>query len=244
MSGNRPVAIVTGAAGGIGRAVVDRLVADGYDVVATDLSRPPAGEHVLAQAADLVEVGSAAGLVESAVAAFGRLDAVVSNAAIISQVEIAGHTRELWDRTFAVNTRAPFELMQAALPRMSAGATVVCVVSLAAFQFTGAHLAYTASKSALLGLVRDAACEVANRGIRVVGVAPGPTRTKMFDDIPEERIAAIEAAAPLPGVNDPGDVAGTIAFLLSPAARRITGIVLPVTGGAELTIVPGRPAAR
>lgn len=239
----RRVAVVTGAASQLGLEIVGQLLAVGDCVLATD--RPGGGVADRRQdpgrcvwlETDLREATAPAAIVEGALDAFGHVDLIVNSAALIQQTTIAEHTRPVWDDIFAVNVRAPFELLQAALPYLCDGAVVVNVISLAAFRYTGPHLAYSASKAALLTLTREAACELAPRGIRVVGVAPGPTRSAMFDDIPADRVQRIATAPPLTGINEPEDVVATILFLASRAARRITGLVVPVTGGVELTIL-------
>jgi len=235
-------ATITGASSEIAFAIAARLISDGFEVLATDVSSERRGQYadqlptVHWFEEDVTRDGAAAEVIDIAVQKFGFVDCIINNAAIISQAPLLKHTREIWDATFDVNVRAPFELLKAAVPFMKRDSVMVNILSLAAYRYTGNHLAYTASKSALVGFTRDAACELAELGIRVVGVAPGPTRSGMMQTMSAEKANILEQVAPLRGVNSVEDIASAVGFVASYSARRITGIVLPVTGGSELAV--------
>jgi 3-oxoacyl-[acyl-carrier protein] reductase len=237
------VVVLTGANSLIGVAMCEALLAEGYRVFATDLSPEPVSDSAAKEfhylACDITDPDGPRTVVREAVGVWGQIDAIINNAGVNKNGPISAHSRDDWDHLFAVNLRAPFEILREAIDELAqTKGVVVNVLSLAAMMFTGQHLPYSVSKWALLGLTREAACEVAPLGIRVVGIAPGPTASGMWDRVAPARIQQLEAATPLGGVNQPADVADVVIFLLSEAARRITGAVLPVTGGAELSIVP------
>jgi NAD(P)-dependent dehydrogenase (short-subunit alcohol dehydrogenase family) len=236
-------AVVTGAASGIGAAVVRRLVADGVRVVAVD--RDASGLAAVASlgaeslVADLAEPGDCARVVDAGDGA----DWLVNAAGIISLRPIAEFTREDWRRIFSVNAEAVFFLCQAIGPRLRPGGAIVNLSSSSAkWSPTPEAAVYAASKAAVLSVTRSFAAAYAKIPIRVNAVLPGITDTPMQDKVLEEvaairgiTVAELEAgrldAVPLGRTSSPDECAGLIAFLLSDEAAYMTGQSVNFTGG-------------
>jgi NAD(P)-dependent dehydrogenase (short-subunit alcohol dehydrogenase family) len=243
--------LITGAASGIGRAVAllaaelpaARLVLidrnpDRLDVVADEARRR--GGEAVAVAIDLQDPHECARSVETAHRVFGGLDTLVSNAGISPAGPLSDVTVAEFDRVFAVNTRPLLLLAQAARPMLQASqGSIVSTVSLSAGHATPHLGVYSASKAALLMLVRQIALEWGEDGIRCNAVSPGPTLTGLtahaFDSGPEGRRAenrrARESHIPLRRVSEATDIARAVLFLASEDARQITGVDLAVDGG-------------
>jgi NAD(P)-dependent dehydrogenase (short-subunit alcohol dehydrogenase family) len=223
------VAIVTGASRGIGAGIALRLTAAGMQVFG--VSRSP-GETVQLQC-DLTEPGVAAERVlAAALAAYGRVDALVNNAGLLLEDNCWGQSDEDIDAMVALNLNVPFLLSQAVARhwvREGVGGTIVNVCSIES-QVGWAdppQAAYAATKGGLLGLTRAQALELAPHGIRVVAVGPGPIATAMTPEMPE-----LEQTIPLGGrPGKPQDVGDVVAFLISDAARYMTGEIVYVDGG-------------
>lgn len=244
---NARVALVTGATSGIGVEIARQLVRDGFHVVVSGRSSER-GDRVVSELgdrarflrADLLEPGSAAVLIEQTVQALGRIDVLVNNAAI-------DHTNDLLDveeheirETFEANTFAPMNLLIAAARAMRAqgtGGSIVNVTSRLASIGVPTMGIYSASKGAMLAFTKAAAIDLAQYGIRVNAVAPGMTRTPLYEEWlagladPAAEAERVASAIPLGRIATPGDVAATVAFLASDAAAYLTGVSVPVDGG-------------
>jgi len=232
-SGQR--ALVTGAASGIGRAVARRLAAEGATVIGLDTR----GEDPLEETFDPVpglhhvvaDVRS-----EEALARAGAVDVLVNAAGVLLRHDLAEHPLEEWQQTLDVNLRAPLRLAREfARAHIEAGipGAIVNVGSIESFTALGGHVAYTASKSALLMLTRALALELAPHGIRVNCVAPGVTETGMNAALRADpaRTAALLAAIPLGRFATAEEQAAGICFLACADAAYITGATLPIDGG-------------
>ncbi|TML04670.1 MAG: SDR family oxidoreductase [Actinobacteria bacterium] len=230
-------AFVTGGASGIGRAVVERLAAEGARVATADTSAGAPGELPLI--ADVSDEAAIRGAVAEAVSAFGGLDLIVPNAA----VQLTGRDdradrldRDAWQRTIDVNLTGAFLTAKHGIAALLAGGggAVVFVASPAGLYGIARGLdAYSASKAGVAGLVRVLAADYAGEGIRVNGVLPGITETAMnhwWMGDPEQR-AAVEASVPLGRAAQPEEIAGAVAFLASEDASYVTGALWPVDGG-------------
>lgn len=245
--------LVTGAASGIGRATCLRLARDAKaagapaKIAAVDLAAAAAlagvgdelrglGAEVLTVRADMATTDAPARAVREALARFGGLDGLVSNAGVNRPGALADYTVEDWDHLFAVNTRATWLLGKAAYPALKASRGAIVAVGSMSGTNVHANLgAYGPSKAAVIMLVRVMAQEFARDGIRVNAVSPGMVRTGMTARAYEDaRVAADRAAlVPLGRVATPEDIADVIAFLLGPDARYVNGHDLVVDGGVS-----------
>jgi NAD(P)-dependent dehydrogenase (short-subunit alcohol dehydrogenase family) len=222
------IAIVTGGDGGIGRAIVARLVADGFAVWSATRDRY-----------DLAEADACRRVVADCVAEHGGVDVLVNNAAVTGPpalMTLDECTDERFDHVIAVNLGAPFRCSRAVVPAMRArgGGVIVNIGSVAAFAAQRNAAAYTASKAGLLGLTRALAFDLAADAIRVLYVAPGDIAIPTDGGTPDQCSdagARWARATPLGRRGDPTDVAGLVAYLCSPDAAFITGTSITVDGG-------------
>jgi 3-oxoacyl-[acyl-carrier protein] reductase len=236
---SRPLALVTGGASGIGRAIVERLATDGFHVIVVDLSRERADELVAALAskgesaeARIVDITDE-GAVRNLIAELPPLDALVNNAGILKDQPFENCSAADFRRVYEVNMIATFTLSQAATAKMRPGAKVVNIASRA---YLGARnqIDYVASKGAVVSFTRALAMEVIKRGILVNAVAPGLIDTPILRGFTPERMAAQLALQPSGKAGRPEDVANAVSFLASPRTDFITGQVLFVDGGKSL----------
>lgn len=236
------VAIVTGAAGGVGRETVRVLAELGACVVATDIDdrvRELERQHVVAAVGDVRVAKTAQTAAALARDHFGGLDILVNNAAIVQSKAILETTEEEWDDLMAVNVKGAFHQVRAALPIFleKGSGVVVNVTSISGVVGLRDQAAYCASKGALVQMTRQLAVDYADRGIRVNAIAPGaidtPFLARHLDAQPNPAAAAAEVnrAHPLGRYAAPSEIAEAIAFLASPAASFITGAILLADGG-------------
>ncbi|MFC7497172.1 MULTISPECIES: mycofactocin-coupled SDR family oxidoreductase [unclassified Nocardioides] len=235
------VALVTGAAGGIGSATVARLVAQGYAVVGYDVRDAPAptgGVHVVGDVCDRAELQAA---VDLALERWGRLDAVVAAAAVIRGGRPLWETpddelQELWD----VDVRGVWNAAAVAVPAMLAGpdpsgCRFVAVASAAATYGLFNLAGYNAAKHAVVGLVRGLAADLVATGVTAVAVSPGSTNTAMLEGTADlygiSDPVMFASNQLLRRVLDPDEVAATIAFCCSPEAAVLNGGVVNADGG-------------
>jgi len=243
-------AIVTGAGTGIGAAGARRLAANGWNVVLVgrraellaqvlaEIER--AGGRGLAVSADLAEAGAARHVVEQAAAAFGAVDALVNNAAVIKVLPLADYTTEILDQHWAVNIRAPFLLIQAALPLLKErGGAVVNISSSSGTILRPGQSVYGMTKHALEYLSRSLAGELAPHRIRINALALGPVDTPIHQTWATDLKAAYEWLAgqvPLGRIATADEIARWIEILVSPDSSWMTGAVIPLDGGQVLDI--------
>jgi NAD(P)-dependent dehydrogenase (short-subunit alcohol dehydrogenase family) len=241
------VALVTGAASGIGAATAKRLAREGALVAVNDAKldglEAVAGEIRAAGAKALVVPGDVAKkadverLVREVTQAFGRLDILINNAGINRDAMAAKMTEEQWDAVLAVNLKGTFLCCQAALPGMRerAWGRVVNTSSVGSLGNIG-QANYAASKAGVIGLTRTLALEYAKYGVTVNAIAPGPVMTQMLAGVPEQIKEKIIAQVPVGRIASPDEVAGVHVFLASDDAAFITGQVIFVDGGMSVGI--------
>jgi len=234
------VAIVTGAASGIGRAVAQRLAVDGYRVVVNDLHKDAAwavaaeiGSNAIAVAGDVSVEADVAHIVESCRQAFGACTHLVNNAGHVHQAAFVDLEPADFDRMFAVHVRGTYLMTRAVLPEMlAARAGAIVNVASQLGQIGGVELVhYSAAKAAIIGMTKALAREVSASGVRVNAVAPGPINTPLVMALSEEWRKAKAAGLPLGRFGEPDEVAATIAFLCSADAALFVGQTLGPNSG-------------
>lgn len=226
-------ALVTGGAGGIGSAVIGRLIEAGARVANLDLAGTRAIEGALSLPCDLRDGSAVAESFAALDGAFGRLDVLVHAAGITRDGVLWKLSTDDWSEVLRVNLDAAFHVLREAAPRMrrGGGGAIVLISSINGERGKFGQSNYAASKAGLIGLGRTAARELGGFGVRVNVVAPGFIRTPMTDDLPEatRRRSIAETVLGRPG--EPDDVARATIFLVSDLARHVTGQLLRVDGG-------------
>jgi NAD(P)-dependent dehydrogenase (short-subunit alcohol dehydrogenase family) len=245
------VVVVTGAAGGIGRAASVEFADAGWSVVLVDRDRPGLDDAAAAAAgsgadvqiveADVSQADDVRGYVEAALSRFGRVDALFNNAGIEGPpLSLVDYAVEQFDRVLAVNVRGVFLGLRYALPVMIAqgSGTVVNTASTNSFVSFPGSSAYDASKHAVLGLTRTTAGEVGPSGVRVNAICPGTVDTRLMrayedslDADPATVREEVEATIPLRRYADPAEIARLVRFLCSDDASYINGSAVVIDGG-------------
>jgi 3-oxoacyl-[acyl-carrier protein] reductase len=226
------VAVVTGAARGIGLGVAEVLRAEGADVVIADVN-----EHAVGIGVDVTAEPDMAAMAAEAVSRWGRVDILVANAGIYPHVPLRELRVADLDAIMAVNVRGALLAIQACLPQMTSQAYGRIVLT---SSITGSvvgqpgYAHYGATKAAMLGLMRSAALEVAAAGITINAVLPGNVQTPGFDDLGPEHTRRMLAAIPMGRFGQPRDVGWAVRFLASREAGYITGQTLIIDGGQVL----------
>jgi meso-butanediol dehydrogenase/(S,S)-butanediol dehydrogenase/diacetyl reductase len=245
-----PVALVTGAGSGIGRATAIRLAADGYRLTLVGRREPAlketaglVGTSALVAPCDVTDGTAVRAMVSTTAETFGRIDVVVNNAGISRSGAFSGVTVEEWREVMAADVESVVLVTQAALPfLLQRGGSVVNVASVAGLGGDPGMTIYNAAKGAVVNVTRSLAVEFAARGVRVNAVAPSLTATDATADIPADDVAEFLRRIPMGRAAEPAEVADVIAFLAGQDARFVTGVVLPVDGG--LRAGSGQPPHR
>ncbi len=239
------IAIITGADSGIGRAVAIAFAREGAEIVISYLDEEEedaretarwvedAGRKYLLMPGDITEEAHCREIVERTVGEFGGVDILVNNAAFQRTYKsIDEITADEWDLTFRTNIHAPFYLAKAAIPHMKAGSAIINTTSIQSRQPSAHLLAYASTKGAVSNFTAGLAEMVADKGIRVNAVAPGPIWTPLIPStMPPEKTQSFGKQALLGRAGQPAELAGAYVLLASDLGSYMTGAVIPVTGG-------------
>jgi 3-oxoacyl-[acyl-carrier protein] reductase len=237
------VAIVTGASRGIGAVIAERLAGEGFAVVINYASSAAEAEALVASVqanggkaiavkADVASASDVRALFDTTEQQLGKVDVLVNNAGILKMVALAETDDELYERTFAINTRGTFNTLREAASRMNDGGRIINFSSSTVGMNLPNYSVYIASKAAVESLTQVFAKELRGRGITVNAVAPGPVATDLFfNGKSEEQIQNLAKMPPLERLGQPDDIAGVVAFLTGPDSGWINGQILRANGG-------------
>lgn len=240
------VAIVTGAASGIGRAIALRLAEEGVQVAIADINQPGAeavareiGANAIAVHLDVTDPASVAAAVAQTSEAFGPIDVLVNNAGWDKAEPFIQSTEATWQKVLAVNLLGPIRCTKAVLPTMieRGAGRIISISSDAGRVGSTGEAVYSAAKAGIIGFSKTVAREVARYHINVNVVCPGPTETPLLEQVAAGNPRLVEAltrAIPFGRLGQPEDIAGAVAFLASDDAAFITGQTLSVSGGLTM----------
>lgn len=236
------VALVTGGARGIGRAIVEKLLDSGCKVMIADVL-DDAGKQTVVELTgrgnvafvhcDVTSAADAQTAVDRTAAEFGTLDILVNNAGITKDTLLIRMTESDWDRVLAINLKGAFLMTQAASRVMmkARSGRIVNISSVVGLMGNAGQGNYAASKAGLIGFTKSIAKELAGRNVTVNAVAPGYIQTEMTENLPEAAKQSLLVNIPLKRAGLPDDVANAVLFLAADESAYITGQVLPVCGG-------------
>ncbi len=242
---NKKTAVITGAARGIGLAIVQRFLAEGYWVAMLDIDQRTLNDavqkigqsnRVLNICCDVSDPNQVEASLDEVLSETGRIDALVNNAGIADFQPVSDTSFELWSDIMATNLNGPFLCSKACLPAMFAqgSGAIVNITSISGVRASTLRSAYGTSKAALAHLTKQLAGEVGHRGIRVNAVAPGPIDTEMAKKVHDKTIRAdYHAAIPLNRYGLEEEIASTVYFLCSDESSYITGQEVCVDGGFD-----------
>ncbi len=237
------VALVTGAAQGIGRVIATALARQGADVAVCDINEESlqdvckdieaAGRKALPIRVDVSQLSECDAMIKQAVDSLGKLDILVNNAGITRDTVLLRMKEEQWDQVMQVNLKGTFNCTKAAIRTMfkQKGGRIINISSVTGAMGNPGQANYSASKAAVMGFTKAVAREYAHCGITVNAVAPGFIQTAMTDAIPEKEREAMISQIPAKQLGTPEDVANTVCFLASDLAGYITGQVIHINGG-------------
>lgn len=244
------VAVITGAASGMGLAMATLFAAEGAKIVAGDWNGgrldtavaqiAAAGGTIVGAQGNIADQATAEALVDLAVASFGRIDILCNNAGIMDYMQGVGElSNDIWRKVLGVNLDGPMFATRHAVPKMIAqgGGSIINTASTAGISGGAAGAAYTVSKHAIVGLTRNTAWMYANQGVRCNAICPGGTKTNIGESMPPDKLDAAGGAragafaALIPAMLEPIDIAYLALFLASDEARYVNGAIIPADAG-------------
>ena len=237
------VALVTGAAQGIGRAIALLLARNGADIIVSDVNLEKAeetakeieetGQRAMAIKVDVAHSEEVERMVQTILERFGHIDILVNNAGIARDKLILRMTEEDWDAVLNVNLKGTFNCTKAVVRHMSKqrSGKIVSIASVVGEMGNVGQANYSASKAGVIGFTKTIAREFAQRGININAIAPGYIETPMTDVLPEKAKEGLRQLIPMNRLGRPEDVAEAVLFLVSETSSYITGQVLNVNGG-------------
>ena len=238
------VALITGAARGIGATIALALAAEGTDIAVVDYGEKSAAEETLAKIAergvrvayyrcDVSDFAAAKATADAVGKDFGKIDILVNNAGVTADKLLVRMEEEDWDRVININLKGCFNMIKHVTPYMMRKryGRIVSISSVVGLMGNAGQANYSASKAGIIGLTKTVAKEFAPRGVTANAVAPGFIKTAMTDALSEEQKQAIYKLIPLGKLGETEDIAEAVLFLVSDRARYITGEVLRVDGG-------------
>lgn len=241
------VALITGAARGIGKAIAVKYASEGANIVFTDLNiddnalatkaeLESYGVKVMAVASNAASFEESHKVVEDTVKEFGRLDILVNNAGITKDGLMMRMSEQQWDAVITVNLKSAFNSVHAVTPVMmrQKGGCIINMSSVVGVGGNAGQANYSASKAGMIGLTKSIAQELGSRGVRANAVAPGFIMTEMTDKLPEDVKKEWAAQIPLRRGGTPEDVANVCTFLASDLSSYVTGQVISVCGGMKM----------
>ncbi len=241
------VALITGAARGIGKAIAFKFASEGANIVFTDLNLNESaletkagleslGVKVLALASNAAVFEDAHKVVEESVKEFGRIDILVNNAGITKDGLMMRMSEDQWDAVINVNLKSAFNFVHAVTPVMMKQRTgsIINMSSVVGVGGNAGQANYSASKAGMIGLAKSIAQELGSRGVRANAVAPGYIMTEMTDKLPDDVKKEWAEKIPLKRGGTPEDVANVCLFLASDLSSYVTGQVISVCGGMKM----------
>ena len=241
------VAIITGGDSGIGRSVAVLYAREGADVAILYLDQhqdaeqtkrvvEEQGRKCLTFAGDVADRGVCRKVIDETLSAFGKLDILVNNAAEQHpQEKLEDISEEQWEKTFRTNIFGMFQMTKAALPHLKKGASIINTTSVTAYKGSPHLLDYSSTKGAITSFTRSLSINIADRGIRVNGVAPGPIWTPLIPStFDEEKVKKFGATVPMERPGQPDEVAPAYVYLASSDSSYVSGQVIHVNGGTVL----------
>ncbi len=237
------VALITGAAQGIGKSVALLLARNGADIVVSDINLEKAeetakeiesiGPKAMAVKVDVGNFKDVEEMVEAILKKFGKIDILINNAGITRDKLILRMTEEDWDAVLNVNLKGTFNCMKAVTRHMAKqrSGKIVSIASVVGEMGNAGQANYSASKAGVIGLTKTIAREFAQRGINVNAIAPGYIETPMTEVLPEKVKEELKRLIPMERLGTPDDVAEAVLFLVSEESNYVTGQVLNVNGG-------------
>jgi 2-hydroxycyclohexanecarboxyl-CoA dehydrogenase len=249
---NEKVAVITGAAGGIGRELVRRFCEEGCQVVALDLNASGLDElaeqlkvfsgKLSVRTLDITDHAAVTSTIRQIHSECGRIDILVNNAGWDIAMQFTETTPEFWDKVIAINLKGPLNLQHAAVPLMieAGGGKIINIASDAGRVGSSGESVYSACKGGIIAFSKTLARETARKDVRVNVVCPGPTDTALLRSFAGEGeygqkiFDGLKRAIPLKRLGQPEDIPGMVAFLASDDANFITGQVISVSGGLTM----------